>query len=81
MADKTQFVKWVFGIPEWYLMTEREENKLFGYICEARNIQEANLHRIMDCSTICDEQFCFFCAADEGDIEKMCATCNYVVRD
>lgn len=84
MADrntKTQFVKAVFGIPDWYLVSEREEEKLFKYICEARTISEANLFRVMDCSTICDEQFCYFCASEEGEIERLCSACNIAKRD
>ena len=84
MADRssrTNFVKTVFGIPAWYLLSVREENKLFKYIREARNIEEAHLFRVMDCSTICDEQFCFFCALDEGHIHKLCSACNSVQRN
>ena len=60
MEDKTLIVKEVFGIPEWYLLTEKEEDKLFKYIIKTRNEDEARLFRAMDCSAYCDEQFCFF---------------------
>ena len=63
-SSRRNFVKTVFGIPAWYLLSEREENKLFKYIREARNIEEAHLYRVMDGSTIYNEQFCFFCALD-----------------
>ena len=54
MADrntKTNFVKAVFGIPDWYILSEMGEERLFKYICETRNIYEANLFRVIDCST------------------------------
>ena len=80
-SSRTNFVKTVFDILTWYLLSKRGENKLFKYIPEARNIEEAHLFRMMDCSTICDEHFCFFCALDEGDIHKLCSACNIFQRN
>lgn len=85
MADslsKTSFVKAVFGIPDWYVLTGTEEEKLFKYICETRDYHEARLHRFLDCSAFCDDQFCFFCAAYEmHEIRKLCSSCHaYVTR-
>ena len=64
MADTSRksLVKAVFKIPEWYAMPEKKLNK---YTCETRNQNEAHLFRLMDCSTCCDESFCFFCAIDD----------------
>lgn len=79
MADKTtitEFVKAIFAIPDWYLLSEKEENKLMNYIRDARNAQEARLHRFIDCSAFCDEQFCFFCSADDGEVKRLCSACN-----
>lgn len=82
MDDKTLIVKEVFGIPEWYLLSEREENKLFKYIITTRNEDQARLFRAMDCSAFCDEQFCFFCAAYMGDIQGQCPSCiKPIVRE
>ena len=36
MADKTtatELVKSIFAIPDWYLLSEKEENKLMNYLC------------------------------------------------
>ena len=73
--QRTAFVKYVFGIPNWYLMSDVEEKKLIGYINEARTIQDARLFRTLDCSTMCDEKFCYFCALDEGELTEMCNSC------
>ena len=81
MADgnsRTCFVKRMFEIPDWYLMTEKEENKLYKYLCESRYSQEAKFIRLLDCSTtcICDERFCYFCPAYAGDIKRLCNPCK-----
>ena len=76
MDDKTLIVKEVFGIPEWYLLSEKEENKLFKYIINTRNEDEARLFRAMDCSAFCEEQFCYFCATYWGDIQGQCVSCT-----
>ena len=83
MDDKTLIVKEVFRIPEWYLMTEKEENKLFKYIMDTQgNENQARLFRAMDCSAFCDEQYCYFCAASWGDIQRQCASCTkYIARE
>ena len=67
MADTSRksLVKAVFKIPEWYALSEKEEKKLYKYICETRNQNEARLFRLMDFSTCCNESFCFFCAIDD----------------
>ena len=41
MADITKIVKTVFEIPDWYLMSEREKDKLYSYVREAACVQEA----------------------------------------
>ena len=78
MADTSRksLVKAVFKIPEWYVMSEKEEKKIYKYICETSNHDEARLFRLMDCSTCCDESFCFFCAIDEGLISPSCRACT-----
>ena len=67
MADTScqSLVKAVFTIPEWYVMLEKEEKKLYKCICETRNQNEAHLFPLMDCSSCCDESFCFFCAIND----------------
>ena len=82
MAEKTLLVKEVFHIPDWYLLTEKEEDKLFRYIFEARDENEARLARFMDCTAICDEQYCFFCSLYCGDIQRPCTPCHrFVARE
>ena len=71
MDDKTLKVKEVFRKPEWYLMTEKEENKLFKYIMDIQgNENQAPLFPAMGCSALCDEQYCYFCVASWGDIQR-----------
>ena len=48
-------------------MSEVEENKLFNYIVVER--ENSYMARILDCSTVCDETACYFCA----EIEPLCA--------
>ena len=80
--DLRLIVRATFGISDWYMLSEQEEDKLLKYIREARNAQEAHYFRFLDCTTKCDEQFCYFCAAYEGDIQKLCTPCNaYTKRD
>ena len=55
-------------------MSEKEETKLFKYICESRNQNESRLFRLVDGSTCCDEIFC--CAIDEGLISPTCRACT-----
>ena len=75
-------MKYVFRIPNWYLMSDVEEKKLIKYINEARTIQDARLFRTLDCSTVCDEKYCYFRALDEGEITELCKNCvNFVQRD
>ena len=79
MVDRNSrmcFVKRMLEIPDWYLMTEREENKLYKYLCESKNSQEATFIRLLNCSTICDERFCYFCPAYTGDIKRLCNPCK-----
>ena len=78
ISSRTNFVKTVLSTPAWYLLSEREENELFKYIREARNIEEVHLYRVMDCSTIC---FLFFLCFGQGDIHKLCSACNIVQRN
>ena len=61
MADITKIVKTVFEIPDWYLMSEREKDKLYSYVREAACVQEARLFRMLDCSAYCVEELCFLC--------------------
>ena len=65
--NKTWLVKLWFDIPSWYVLSEVEENKLFNYIVVER--ENSYMARILDCSTICDETACYFCA----EIEPLCA--------
>ena len=79
MADSVfekDYVKCAFWIPEWYVMSKREEDKLRKYIRDTRSQDEARMFRIMDCSAFCDERFCYFCASYEKDIQPLCTPCN-----
>lgn len=38
--------------------------------------QDARMYRFLDCTTICDERFCYFCASCEGVVQPLCAPCN-----
>ena len=67
--NKTWLVKLWFGIPSWYVLSENEEKKLFNYIVEfADDRENSYIARSLDCSTICDERFCYFC----GEVEPLC---------
>ena len=73
MADNifgTEYVKLVFRIPEWYILSEKEECKLRNYL------NEASTHRFLDCCAYCDGRFCYFCAAYDGDVPQLCAPCH-----
>lgn len=58
----TRLVKMVFQIPEWYVMSKYEEDKLFKLVKEATSVAEVNWFRILDCSAFCREEFCYFCS-------------------
>ena len=75
----TAFVKYVFGILNWYLMSDVEEKKMKRYIDEASTIQDAGLFRALDCSMTC-EKFCYFCALDKGEITELCKSCVQLVQ-
>lgn len=65
MADnecKSKRIRQVFKIPEWYVMSKVEEDKLHGYILEASNANEANWFRFLDYAAFGREEFCFFCS-------------------
>ena len=81
MVDKTSIVREVFQLPDWYLLSENEENKLFKYIESTRDSNEARLFRAMDCPAYCDEDYCFFCSAYWGDIQPNCSACSTIARD
>ena len=72
----TEYVKLFFGIPEWYILSDRAEAKLQKYLCEAPTHKDARMYRFLDCSAFCDEQFCYFCATYYGDIRQLCAPCH-----
>ena len=62
MADnifRTEYVKLVFGIPDWYFMTKKEEDKLSAYMRMTNTHQDARMYRFLDCTTICDERLCY----------------------
>ena len=45
------------------MLSENEENKLFKYIVKfADNRENSYLARSLDCTTFCDERFCYFCS-------------------
>ena len=81
MVNKMLIVRKVFGKPDWYLLSEQEENKLFKSICDTRDEDKASLFHFMDCTTICDEQFCYFCLAYWGDIMQPCSSCHPYKRE
>ena len=62
LARRSDIVRSVFGVPGWYVLSDNEEQKLFSYLMTAQTVPEAILKRILDCSTICDEKYCYFCA-------------------
>lgn len=58
MADRlTRAIKEIFQIPDSY-----EERKLLKLVEEAKNVKDARLYRILDCSAYCVEEFCYFCS-------------------
>ena len=62
-------VKLWFGIPSWYVSSENEEIQLFKNTVEfADNSENSYLTRSLDCSTICDERFCYF----YSEVEPLC---------
>lgn len=69
--DKASMVKNVFGIPDRYVMSDIEEEKLFQLVCEASTRREARLYRMLDCSAFCREKLCYFCS----NPDKWCAEC------
>ena len=48
----------MFEIPEWYDISDVELRKLLDLVKEASC---ARLFRLLDCSTFCDEENCYFC--------------------
>ena len=65
LASRADIIKSVFGIPKWYVLSEKEEQRLFNYIMSTETVQEAIFNRILDCSTFCDEASCYFCLETE----------------
>ena len=84
MADnatlKTWLVKKFFDIPEWYVMTEAEETRLFSLIIREQptTFAQAHLIRALDCSAFCSGIECYFCT----NVTKLCSLCvSYAPRD
>lgn len=70
-----QILKSIFGIPKWYVLSQNEESRLIKYFDEANDsVEQANVNRILDCSTICNEDDCFFCS----EIQALCQPCSRV---
>ena len=55
--NKTWLVKLWFQIPEWYVLSVEEENKLFRYIITER--ENSYTARYLDCEAMCDGTLCF----------------------
>ena len=71
LASRTDIVRSIFGVPSWYIISEKEEQRLFNYIMSTETVQEAIFNRILDCSTICSERHCYFC--DESEPVMCCS--------
>lgn len=72
MADIkiTKLIRKIFLLPDWYVMSEVEEEKLIRYTEEASFAEEARVFRALDCSAFCvNEELCFFCS----DLKILCA--------
>ena len=68
--NKTWLVKLWFQIPEWYILSVEEENKLFRYIITER--ENSYTARYLDCEAMCDGTLCFFCS----EVSESCKSCS-----
>lgn len=73
MNDRlTNSIKKIFELPNWYLPSETEINKLFTYVRNEGNIRRAKSARSLDCSAFCPGTDCYFCM-DIYPVFKCCA--------
>ena len=68
--NKTWLVKLWFSIPNWYVLSTVEEDKLLNYIVTER--ENSRIARCLDCTTICNEQYCYFCS----EVRALSQKCN-----
>ena len=72
VVNKSYYVRLIFKIPETYVMSRFEEEKLYNYLLKATSRQEAHWFRFLDCAAFCREELCFFCSgkAQESGAQK-----------
>lgn len=51
----------IFGIPEWYIFSQQELQRLSGYVRDSQSLREVMLSRYLDCEAFCEGENCFFC--------------------
>ena len=77
MADNTNLKSWLvkkfFSIPDWYVLSETEEGRLFDLIIREQPSSFAQAHfiRMLDCSAFCTIYDCYFCS----NLSKLCSSC------
>ena len=73
--NKTWLVKLWFQIPEWYVMSVEEENKLFNYIIteRERTHMPRDIWTVKLCATV---HSVFFCS----EVSDSCKSCSSAPR-
>ena len=61
-------------IPELYVMSDEEENKLFNYIITMRD--NSYVARYLDCEAMWDGTLCYFCS----EVSEPCKSCSAATR-